>query len=189
MVLEKLGGCAYLSDICVLAKYYIGDSSQAKQVEANVRRELNTNHELFCHVDGMPKGWWQLKTRKDEIDKLKHQVAEQAEELDRYRSMIPDMVFLDNYIDVVLDMGENVINAHELALNRLNRLMNHRYEKQIVRLTDKSIERVEQKQGDIVLGNKKVINTTNYKSKIQTQNNDIPISLIGQQDEKLLEDE
>ena len=33
MVLEKLGGHAHVTDICILAKYYIGNSSQAKDVK------------------------------------------------------------------------------------------------------------------------------------------------------------
>lgn len=189
MVLEKLGGRAHLTDICVLAKYYIGDSSQAKQVEANIRRVLNTNHDLFCHIDGMPDGWWQLKRHKDEIDKLKSQIAEQAEELSKYRSMIPDVTFLDCYIDEVLEMGENIINAHELALNRLNRVMNHRYEQQIMRLTDRSKKRAEQKTGDIILGDKNIIQAENYKPNIHSQTNNIPLPLNGMSEQKLIEDE
>ena len=77
MALVKLGGCAYLTDIGILAKYYIGDSTKAKDIRNNVRRELNSNPDLFCHVEGKPNGWWQLKTHKEEVDKLKAIIAEQ----------------------------------------------------------------------------------------------------------------
>ena len=192
MVLEKLGGRAHLTDICVLAKYYIGDSSQAKKIEANIRRELNTNHNLFCHIDGMPDGWWQLKSYKDEIEALKTQVSKQAEELEKYRATMSDEEFLDRYIDVVLEMGENVINAHELSLNRLNRVMCHRYERQIMRLTEKSKERVEHKSGDIILGDKVQKKTVipsvgNYKPQIQTQSIDLSVPTTGQHNIKQLE--
>ena len=68
--LKKLGGQSHLTEIYILAKAYIGDSSSAQQIEANIRRELNTNHALFCHVEGMPDGWWQLKSYQDETGDL-----------------------------------------------------------------------------------------------------------------------
>lgn len=189
MALEKLGGCAEMKDICILAKAYIGDDSEAQHVENNIRRAVYTHPNLFCRPEGKSDTWWQLKRHKSEFDKLRSQIAEQAEELAKYRSMIPDVAFLDSYIDVVLEMGENIINAHELALNRLNRAMNHRYEQYIMRLTDKSKERVEQKNGDIILGNKNIIKTENYKPNIQSQTNNIPLPSNGMSEQKLIEDE
>ena len=189
MVLEILGGFGYLTDICVLAKFYIGDKTDAKDVRNNIRRELNSNPQLFCHVEGKPVGWWQLVSYKNEMSRLRSLAEEQAEELTRLRSQTTDVELLDHLIDIVVEMGENVINAHELSLNRLNRVMNHRYEQQITRLTDKSRERVEPKSVDIILGDKNEIHTANYNAEVKEQNNSFPMPTLAPSEQKQIGNE
>jgi len=186
--LQMLGGRSHLTEIYILAKAYIGDTSTAQQIEANIRRELNTNHALFCHVEGMPDGWWQLKSYQDELSELKSLVAEQKEELTRLRSVITDVGVLDRFVDVVMDMSESDIAAHERSMGRLNMEMGHRYENYVKRLAEKSKERVEQKSGDLVQGNKTVIQATNYNAEVTEQNNHFPIPSVGRKEQKSIEE-
>lgn len=80
-VLAKLGGCASVEDICVLAKHYIGDSSTANEVEANIRRILNTNPNLFQHPDGVERGAWALVSYKSELSEKNEQIAKLTDEI------------------------------------------------------------------------------------------------------------
>ena len=107
MVLEKLGGHAHLTDICTLAKYYIGDSSQAKDVRNNIRRELNSNPDLFCHVDGKPYGWWQLKSYKEEICKLKELLVEKDAIIDELRKIPTEDDFICSLLEKLKTIWAN----------------------------------------------------------------------------------
>ncbi len=87
-VLKKLGGRGTVEDICVLGKHYIGDSSVAQSVEANIRRILNSNPDLFRHPEGVDKGEWELVSYQEKIAEkdriiadLKSQLAAKNEEL------------------------------------------------------------------------------------------------------------
>ena len=124
MVLEKLGGCAYLTDICVLAKYYIGDNTKAKDVRNNIRRELNSNPELFCHVEGKSEGWWQLKSRKDEIDGLKALLAEKDRVIDEQRKVPTEDDFIRRFtakLRTVWADDKKTINEIRKILDALGR--------------------------------------------------------------------
>ena len=177
MVLKKLGGRAHLDDIYILGKAYIGERSSAKSVEANIRRELNTNHDHFCHVDGMPDGWWQLCNYKNELTKLKERVKEQDEELKRLRSVITDREILSKLVDTVKEMDTEAINAHELSLNRLSREMDHRYDDLIDKLTGKSIERAEHRSINVILADKTEVKNFNgnYNARVEDQHNHFPL--------------
>ena len=120
-VLKKLGGRAHLNDIYILGKAYIGDSSSAKSVEANIRRELNSNPGVFCHVSGMPDGWWQLCSYKNELAELQDRVKVLGDKLEQRKSVLTDKEILSKLLDTVEEMDIEVIKAHELSLNRLNR--------------------------------------------------------------------
>ena len=61
-------------------------------------------------------------------------------------------------VDVVLDMDDNIIAAHERSLGRLSRNNNHRFDSHLKRLAEKSKERVEQKGGDTIMGDKNEFN-------------------------------
>lgn len=98
MVLEKLGGHAHLTDIGTLAKYYIGDSSKAKDVRNNVRRELNSNPDLFCHIEGKPDGWWQLKIYKNEVDDLKVIIEEQNKVIEEQKKVPTEDDFVKKFV-------------------------------------------------------------------------------------------
>ena len=186
--LKKLGGQSHLTEIYILAKAYIGDSSSAQQIEANIRRELNTNHALFCHVDGMPDGWWQLRSYQSELSKLKSLVEAQKKELSRLNAVITDEEVLNELVDVVEEMSESDIAAHERSIGRLNMAMEHRYEHYVKRLAMKSKERVEQKSGDLVQGNKTIIQAANYNAEVTEQNNNFPLPPVGGKEQKSIEE-
>ena len=103
MALDKLGGCAHLTDICVLAGYYIGDGTKAKDVKNNIRRELNSNPDLFCHVDGKPDGWWQTKDRKDEIDRLNALIYEKDAIIEEYKKKPTEDDFIARLLEKLDD--------------------------------------------------------------------------------------
>ena len=99
MVMEKFNGPAHLTDICVLAKFYIGDNTIAKDVRNNIRRVLNSNPDLFCHVEGMPDGWWQSTSRRDEICGLKALLAEKDLRIDNLMKVVREDDFLERLIE------------------------------------------------------------------------------------------
>ena len=98
MALEKLGGYGHLTDIGILAKYYIGENSKAKDVRNNVRRELNSNPDLFCHIEGKPDGWWQLKSHKEEVDNLKAIIAKQNREIEEQKKVPTEDSFVQKFV-------------------------------------------------------------------------------------------
>lgn len=57
-------------------------------------------------------------------------------------------------VDVVLDMDDTIIAAHERSIGRLSRKLNHRFDDQLERLAEKSKERVDQKGGDTYYGDR-----------------------------------
>lgn len=61
---------------------------------------------------------------------------------------------LHKLLDVVLDMDENSIAAHERSFGRLSRQLNHRFENHLERLAEKSKERVDQSGGDTYYGDR-----------------------------------
>lgn len=136
MVLEKLGGCAYLTDICILAKYYIGDSSKAKDVKNNIRRELNSNPELFCHVEGKPDGWWQLKSRKDEIAELKAKLAEREKVIDEQRKIPTE----DDFIRRLLEKLRTVWRDEKKTINEFRKILDAMGRSDIVEELDRCME-------------------------------------------------
>lgn len=99
MVMEKLTSPANLTDICVLAKHYIGDSSKAKDVRNNIRRELNQNPDLFCHAEGMPDGWWRLVSQRDELSRLKAQLAEKELFIEELKNVPTEDEFIERLLD------------------------------------------------------------------------------------------
>jgi hypothetical protein len=136
MVLEKLGGYAYLTDICILAKYYIGDSSQAKDVRNNIRRELNSNPDLFCHIVGKPDGWWQLKSYKDEISKLKEQLAEKDAIIDELRSISTE----DDFICRLLEKLKNIWANDKKTIGEIRKILDSLGRTDVVEKLDASLE-------------------------------------------------
>ena len=187
--LKMLGGRSHLKEIYILAKAYIGDSSSAQQVEANIRRELYTNPSIFSRVDGMPDGWWQLISYQNEVSQLKSLVAEQEKELSKLRTVITDEEVLSQLVDVVADMSESDIAAHERSIGRLSMAKNHRYEHHVENLAKKSKERIKQKSGDVIHGNKTEINAANYNAEVTEQNNHFPSIPIGDEEQKKIENE
>lgn len=187
--LKMLGGQSHLTEIYILAKAYIGDSSSAQQVEANIRRVLYTNPAIFSRVDGKPDGWWQLRTYQDEVSQLKSLVAEQEKELSKLRAVVTDELVLSQLVDIVADMSESDIAAHERSFGRLNMAMNHRYEHHVKNLAKKSKERIKQKSGDVIHGNKTEINAANYNAEVTEQNNHFPNLPAGDEEQKKIGNE
>lgn len=180
-----MGGRAHLNDIYILGKAYIGDSSSAKSVEANIRRELNSNPGVFCHVSGMPDGWWQLCSYKNELAELQDRVKVLGDKLEQRKSVLTDKEILSKLLDTVEEMDIEVIKAHELSLNRLNREMDHRYDDLIDKLTGKSIERAGQKSLNVILTEKTEVKNYNgnYNARVEDQHNHFPLPPVngGQQ--------
>ena len=103
MVLKKLGGRGSVEDICVLAKHYIGDSSSANSVDANVRRELNSNPSVFRHPEGVTRGEWELVDYSNEIEKREEQIKQLQAEIDSFKNM-------PTAVDVELNILKEVMN-------------------------------------------------------------------------------
>lgn len=180
-----MGGRAHLNDIYILGKAYIGDSSSTKSVEANIRRELNSNPGVFCHFSGMPDGWWQLCSYKNELAELQDRVKVLGDKLEQRKSVLTDKEILSKLLDTVEEMDIEVIKAHELSLNRLNREMDHRYDDLIDKLTGKSIERAGQKSLNVILTEKTEVKNYNgnYNARVEDQHNHFPLPPVngGQQ--------
>ena len=119
MALDKLGGCAHLTDICVLAGYYIGDGTKAKDVKNNIRRELNSNPDLFCHVDGKPDGWWQTKDRKDEIDRLNALIYEKDAIIEEYKKKPTE----DDFIARLLEKLKTLWKDEKKTINEIRKIL------------------------------------------------------------------
>lgn len=136
MVLEKLGGHAHLTDICTLAKYYIGDSSQAKDVRNNIRRELNSNPDMFCHIDGKPDGWWQLKSYKDDISKLKEQLAEKDAIIDELRKVPTE----DDFICSLLEKLKIIWANDKKTINEIRKILDSLGRTDVVEKLDACLE-------------------------------------------------
>ena len=141
MVLEKLGGHAHMTDICILAKYYIGNSSQAKDVRNNIRRELNSNPDLFCHIDGKPDGWWQLKSYKNEISKLKEQLAEKDAIIDEQRKVPTE----DDFISRLLEKLKNIWSNDKKTIGEIRKILDSLGRADVVMNLDASLERKDKK--------------------------------------------
>jgi len=119
MAVDKLGGCAHLEDICILAKHYIGNRSKAKDVKNNIRRELNSNPDLFCHVNGKPDGWWQTKDRKDEIDRLNALIAERDAIIEEYKKRPTE----DDFIAILLEKLKTVWKDEKKTINEIRKIL------------------------------------------------------------------
>lgn len=104
MVLKKLGGRGTVEDICVLAKHYIGDSSNANSVDANIRRELNSNPDVFRHPEGVIKGEWELVDYSNELKRKDEQIEQLIAEIDFMKSM-------PTAADVELNILKEVMNC------------------------------------------------------------------------------
>lgn len=113
MALEKLGGCAQMKDICILAKAYIGEDSSAEKVENNVRRVIYTHPKLFSRVEGKDEGWWQLNTHRDEIASLKSQIAERDGVIERYKNIRTE----DDFIKMLMPELMEAYKYERKALN------------------------------------------------------------------------
>ena len=205
MALEKLGGYGHLTDIGVLAKHYIGDSSKAKDVRNNVRRELNSNPDLFCHVEGKPDGWWQLKTHKEEIDKLKAIIAEQNKVIEEQKKVSTE----DDFIQKLLEKLKTVWKDEKKTINEIRKMLDALGRSDAVAELDSYLESKNKKPnkqsgkssgkivvngtyyaGDNVTEKTVIPSIGNYKPQITTQNIETPTPPLGQQQEqKLLEDE
>lgn len=85
-------------------------------------------------------------------------------------------------VDVVLDMDDNIIAAHERSLGRLSRNLNHRFEHHLERLADKSKERVDQKGGDTFYGDKNEFHENSGMNNFQ-----LPPGMTAQEALKLLQ--
>ena len=136
MVLEKLGGHAHVKDICILAKSYIGESSQAKDVRNNIRRELNSNPDLFCHIDGKPDGWWQLKSYKEEICKLKDLLAEKDAIIDEQKKIPTE----DDFICRLLEKLKNIWANDKKTINEIRKILDSLGRTDVVEKLDASLE-------------------------------------------------
>lgn len=205
MVLEKLGGYAYLTDIGILAKYYIGESSKAKDVRNNVRRELNSNPDLFCHIEGKPDGWWQLKTHKEEVDTLKAIIAEQKKVIEEQK-MVPTE---DDFIRRLLEKLKTVWKDEKKTINEIRKILdalgrsdvvaeldnyldtkNKKPNKQRGKLSGKIVVNASYYAGDNVAEKTVIPSVGNFKPQITTQNIEAPMPPLGlQQEPKQLEDE
>ena len=205
MALEKLGGYAYLTDIGTLSKYYIGDSTTAKDVRNNVRRELNSNPDLFCHIEGKPNGWWQLKTHKTEVDNLKAIIAEQNKEIEELKKVPTE----DDFIQRLLEKLKTVWKDEKKTINEIRKMLDALGRSDVVAELDNFLESKNKKPtkqggktsgkivvngsyyaGDNVTEKTVIPSVGNYKPQITTQNIEAPTSLSGpQHEQKQLEDE
>lgn len=74
--LEELGGRARLRDIYLRAIPYV-KYKQGSDINATLRRLLQTTPELFRHVEGM-RGWWELVSYQQELAEKDKKIAELA---------------------------------------------------------------------------------------------------------------
>lgn len=111
MALENLGGRSHLKNINLLAIKYIGNNTTAKEVEANIRRIVNSNPDTFRHSEGLPNGWWELtsyqeemETLKQEIAALKGQLAEKDEIIEQLQRVPTEDAFVERMLKVTKTM-------------------------------------------------------------------------------------
>ncbi len=103
-VLKKLGGRGTVEDICVLGKHYIGDSSTAQSVEANIRRILNSNPEVFRHPEGVERGEWELVSYRNEVSELKLALEIQRKEIQYLKSIPKEADFIERFLEEVMNV-------------------------------------------------------------------------------------
>ena len=100
--LEKLGGRARLRDIyprvIPLVTYKPGSN-----IEATIRRQLQTTPELFRPVEGR-KGWWELVSYQEEIATLKQEIANLSEINDKLASIPKEAEFIDKFMKEVMNV-------------------------------------------------------------------------------------
>ncbi len=103
-VLKKLGGRGTVEDICVLGKHYIGDSSTAQSVEANIRRILNSNPETFRHPEGVEKGEWELVSYRNKVSELMFGIEMQRGVISNLKSIPTEAGFVDKFLKEVMNV-------------------------------------------------------------------------------------
>jgi uncharacterized coiled-coil protein SlyX len=89
--LQMLGGRSHLKNINVLAVKYIGNNTNAKQVEANIRRILNSTPSTFRHAEGLPNGWWELVSYQEEVAALQQEIADLKSQLAEKDKVIEEL--------------------------------------------------------------------------------------------------
>lgn len=98
---------------------------------------------------------------------------------------------MDRLVDVVMNMDESAIGAHERSIGRLSREMNHRFESHLARLAGKSEERVNQQGGthvDYVENMTQIPHVKTFNGYVKEQNNHYPQPIIGGNDTKHIEE-
>lgn len=121
-VMKRLGGHGTVKDICWLGKFYIGDRSQSKTVEANIRRILNSNPHLFRHPDGIEKGEWELVAYRNELQQKDDRIKELEEENRQLKSVETKAAFQQRAVDNVIDYYKFDIENLK-AIRRLLKMM------------------------------------------------------------------
>lgn len=125
--LQMLGGRAHLKNINVLAIKLIGNNTNAKTVEANIRRILNSTPSLFRHVEGMPKGWWELNSYQDELATMRQQNAElqaQLAEKDRIIEQLRQMPTEDQFVQRFVEKVKHLLKRQPKVVEEIRKLLN-----------------------------------------------------------------
>ena len=125
--LQMLGGRAHLKNINVLAVKLIGNNTNAKTVEANIRRILNSTPSLFRHVEGMPKGWWELNSYQDELATMRQQNAElqaQLAEKDRIIEQLRQMPTEDQFVQRFVEKVKHLLKRQPKVVEEIRKLLN-----------------------------------------------------------------
>ncbi len=118
-VLKKLGGRGTVKDICLLGKYYIGDSSTAQTVEANIRRILNSNPNIFRHPMGVEQGEWELVSYKEEIAKRDYRIKELQEEIAQLRAIKTE----DDFVKRLVRETKNLYKHEKVKIEVIRQIL------------------------------------------------------------------
>ncbi len=78
--LETLGGKGTLNQIYPIAIKFIGGNTKSKTIKNNIRRELYSNPLIFKPTPGQ-KGWWELVSYQEEIEKRNKRIMELEEKV------------------------------------------------------------------------------------------------------------
>ena len=199
-----LGGKAQLKQIYPVAKKLIGQNTQSNNIEATIRRELNSSPLHFKSTPGK-KGSWELISYQEEMSNLKAQLAEKDIVIEELKKMSTENDFIRRLLDklkTVWKDDKKTINESRKILDALGRSdvvaeldnyldsKNKKQNKQKEKLPSKIVVNASYIVGDNVSEKTVIPRVVNYKPEITTQNIETPMPPIGQQQEpKQLEDE
>lgn len=197
--LEMLGGKARLKQIYPIAIKLIGSNSKSKNIQATIRRELNSNP-LFFKSTPDCKGSWELLSYQEELAKKDQIIADLQAQLLAKDNELKSVKTEDGFISRLIEKLKTIWKDDKKTIGEIRKLLDALGRSDVVAELDACLEHTKKPSrktpskivvnGDFV-NTKNVENevghTTNYQPQIGTQHVGFPLPQVGTQDEKILE--